>query len=185
MSRESGGKVGEINTTSGASGLMQVMPIALKDYNQNHSKKYTMETLRSKTDSAGRIQVRVGLWILARFVRGAYNYLKKRLKNVKLDDLIRTADFYYAAGPGNARKKLDQVKRPTYDRVKAKFPKWHRIVPAQRVWNFVEKNGGRWDLQAIDGWLESNILIEKKKTKLGALAGLVAIALAWSWFGKA
>ena len=156
----------------------------MKDYNNHNSPKYTMATLRAKTDSAGKIQIRVGLWILARFVRGAYNYLKKRLKNVKLDDLIRTADFYYAAGPGNARKKLDQIKRPTYDAVKAKFPNWDRVAPAQRVWDFVQKHGGIWNLPAIDGWLESNIIIEKKKTKIGAVAGLVAIALAWSWFGK-
>ena len=184
MDRESRGHAGAVNPKSGASGLMQVMPIALKDYNNHNSPKYTMAILRAKTDSAGRIQIRVGLWILARFVRGAYNYLQKRLKNVKLDDLIRTADFYYAAGPGNARKKLDQIKRPTYDAVKARFPNWSRVVPAQRVWNFVQKHGGQWDLPAIDDWLESNILIEKKKTKIGAAAGLVAIALAWSWFGK-
>ena len=184
MDRESRGKTGEVNTTSGASGLMQVMPIALKDYNNNNSPKYTMATLRAKSETAARIQIRVGLWILARFVRGAYNYLKKRLKNVQLDDLIRTADFYYAAGPGNARKKLNQIARPTYDAVKAKFPNWSRIVPAQRVWNFVEKNGGTWNLPAIDSWLESDIEKEKKKTKMGAAAGLIAIALAWSWFGK-
>lgn len=185
MDRESRGKVGVVNPKSGASGLMQVMPIALKDYNQNNKDKYTMATLREKTDYAARVQIRVGLWILARFVKGAYKYLKKKLGEVALDDLIRTADFYYAAGPGNARKKLDKVPRPTYDNVKARFPDWDRIVPAQRVWDWVGKHGGQWDIPAIDRWLESNILIEHKKTTSGAILGLIALALFYEYFKDA
>jgi hypothetical protein len=184
MKRESNGKVGVINSSSGASGLMQVMPIALKDYNQNHKLKYTMADLRSKTSAGARIQVRVGLWILATFWRGAYRYLKKKLGEVALDDLARTADFFYAAGPGNARKKLDKIARPTYDAVKARYPNWDRIVPAQRVWDWVSTHGGKWELDAIDNWLESGILAEKKKTMLGAALGLVLIAVAWWFFTK-
>lgn len=184
MKRESNGKTGVVNTSSGASGLMQCMPIALADYNQNHKLKYTMSDLRSKTGSGARIQVRVGLWILARFWRGAYNYLKKRLGNVALDDLAKTADFFYAAGPGNARKRLDQVKRPTFEAVKARFPKWDRIVPAQRVWDWVEDHGGQWKLDAIDQWLEGGVLAEKKNTILGAALGLVLIAVAWWYFSQ-
>jgi soluble lytic murein transglycosylase-like protein len=184
MDRESRGNVGAVNPKSGASGLMQVMPIALKDYNQHNTPKYKMADLREKTDQAARIQVRVGLWILARFVKGAYNYLKKRLRDVALDDLIRTADFFYAAGPGASRKKLDKVQRPTYDNVKATYPTWDRIAPAQRVWDWVESHGGHWDIPSIDRWLESNILVDKKKTTSGAILGLLALALFWEYFGK-
>lgn len=184
MDRESKGHTGAVNPSSGASGLMQVMPIALKDYNQNHKIKYTMGDLRSKSASGARVQVRVGLWILARFWRGAYKYLKKRLGDVALDDLTRTADFFYAAGPGNARKKLDKIERPTYDAVKARYPKWDRIAPAQRVWDWVEDKGGQWNLDAVDKWLEGGILTEKKKTMLGAALGLVLIAVAWWYFQK-
>ena len=184
MDRESRGYVGAVNPSSGASGLMQVMPIALKDYNQNNKQKYSMDNLRAKTFQAGRIQIRVGLWILARFVKGAYNYLKKKLGNVHLDDLIKTADFFYAAGPGNAKKKLNTISRPTYDSVKNKFPKWDRVIPAQRVWDWVKTNGGKWDTAAIDRWLEGGILIEKKKTAMGAIVGILAIVLAWEYFGR-
>jgi hypothetical protein len=184
MDRESKGRTGVVNPSSGASGLMQVMPIALKDYNQNHKIKYTMADLRSKTSAGARIQVRVGLWILARFWRGAYKYLKKRLGEVALDDLARVADFFYAAGPGNSRKKLDKIERPTYDAVKARYPKWDRIIPAQRVWDWVAQHGGQWDIESIDKWLEGGILIEKKKTMLGAALGLVLIAVAWWYFQK-
>ena len=150
MQRESSGKIGIVNPSSGASGLMQVMPIALKDYNKHNSPRYTMSDLRSKSQSAARIQIRVGMWILARFVRGAYRYLKKRLGTVALDDLIRIADFFYAAGPGNSRKRLDKIERPTYDAVKQRFPTWDRIKPAQLVWDRVEKWGGKWNLPKID-----------------------------------
>lgn len=184
MQRESNGKTGTVNPKSGASGLMQVMPIALKDYNNHNSHKYKMSDLRGKTDNAARIQVRVGLWILARFVKGAYNYLKKKLGDVSLDDLMRTADFFYAAGPGNARKRLDKLERPTFDAVKTRFPTWDRIKPAQLVWDRVTKWGGQWDIPAIDKWLESDITVEKKKTMSGAILGLVALALVWEYFGK-
>lgn len=184
MKRESNGQVGTVNKSSGASGLMQVMPIALKDYNKHNSPKYSMADLRSKSNTAATRQVRVGLWILARFVRGAYKYLKRKLGNVALDDLIRTADFYYAAGPGNARKRLDKIDRPTYDAVKARFPNWDRIVPAQLVWDRVQQYGGTWDLPNIDRWLESNIVIDNKKTMGGAVLGLLAIALAWGYFAR-
>lgn len=178
MYRESRGRVGAVNPSSGASGLMQVMPIALKDYNQNHSRKYTMAQLRAKTHSAAQIQIRVGLWILARFWRGAYKYLKKRLGEVPLDDLARIADFFYAAGPGNSRKKLDKINRPTYDAVKARYPNWDRIVPAQNVWDYVGAHGGTWDLTALDKWLKGGVIIDNKKTAMGAAGAIIIIAIA-------
>jgi soluble lytic murein transglycosylase-like protein len=178
MYRESRGNVGAVNPSSGASGLMQVMPIALKDYNQNHQHKYTMAQLRGKTQSAARIQIRVGLWILARFWRGAFRYLKKRLGEVALDDLARIADFFYAAGPGNSRKKLDKINRPTYDAVKARYPNWDRIIPAQKVWDYVAAHGGTWNLQAVDNWLKGGVIIDNKKTAMGAAMGIIIIAVA-------
>jgi len=181
--RESRGAVGSVNPKSGASGLMQVMPIALKDYNQNNTPKYTMDDLRAKTDSAARIQIRIGLWIMARFVKGAFKYLKGKLGDVALDDLIKTAHFFYTSGPRRAREKLDLVMRPTFEEVKKRFPKWDRIAPAQGLWDFVGDEGGQWDIPAVDRWLESNILIEHKKTVSGAVIGLIALALFWQYFG--
>lgn len=183
MHRESRGRVGAVNPSSGASGLMQVMPIALKDYNQNHTQKYKMSDLRSKTSAGARVQVRVGLWILGRFWRAAYKYMKKKLATVALDDLAKISDIFYAAGPGNARKRLDKIV-PTYDNAKAAFPKWDRIIPAQKVWDYVASAGGDWKLQAIDDWLESGVLIEKKKTYMGAALGVVIIAIAVWYFQK-
>jgi len=183
--RESRGNVGAVNPSSGASGLMQVMPIALKDYNQNHAVKYTMSDLRSKTANGAKIQIRVGLWILGRFWRGAYNYLKKRLGEVALDDLARISDFFYAAGPGTTKKKLDKVPRPTYDAVKIAFPGWDRIEPAQKVWDYVADQGGQWNLSALSNWLEGALVVDKKKTALGAALAVILIGVAlWVMKGK-
>lgn len=179
MLRESGGSPGAVNPSSGASGLMQVMPIALRDYNQHHSHKYTMGQLRGKSASSAAIQIKVGLWILSRFVRSAYKYLKKRIGQVPLDDLIRVADTFYAAGPGNARKRLDRLTTPTWEAIKSAFPKWDRVHPAELVWTRANEGGASWDLPAIDRWLESNLVVEKDKAMGGAMIGLLIIAIAY------
>lgn len=182
MKRESNGRVGVKNPRSGASGLMQVMPIALRHYNQNHRVKYTMADLRAKTIGDGTIQIRVGLWILGFFVKSAYRYLNRRLGEVPIDDLIRTADFFYAAGPGNARRKLDLVSRPTFDNVKARWPHWDRIAPAQLVWS--RSQDAAWDMDGIDRWLQGNVDDEDEQTQKGAAIGIVIIAIAWWYFEK-
>jgi hypothetical protein len=183
LSRESGGSVGVINHSSGASGLMQVMPIALRDYNQHHRRKYTMSDLRSKTTAGAQIQIRVGLWILARFWRGAFRYMSQKINNVEIDDLARIADIFYASGPGNAKKKLDQIV-PTFDNAKARFPNWDRIIPAQRILDYVAAAGGQWDVVRIGDWLKTGKLIEQKKTAIGAAVGVLIIAVALWYFQR-
>jgi len=183
MQRESGGKPGAVNPSSGASGLMQVMPIALTDYNQNHKVKYTMAQLRDKSAHGAAIQIRVGAWILARFVQSAYRYIKKRVGVVALDDLIRIADTFYAAGPGAARRRLDKI-MPTWANVRSAFPQWDRVGPAELVWNRSNEWGASWDLPRIDHWLEGNIVVDQQKAARGALIGVLLILAAWWWFTK-
>lgn len=184
MWRESNGAPGAVNPSSGASGLMQVMPIALKDYNQNHKNKYTMAQLRGKTPASAAIQIRVGLWILAQFVKIAYRYIKKKVGQVALDDLVRIADTFYAAGPGAARKRLDKIETPTWEAIRARLPNWDRVRPAELVWERANEGGAAWNLPAIDQWLEGTLVIDKKKAVGGAVLGLLIIALAWFWFSK-
>lgn len=181
IKRESNGSVGVVNPSSGASGLMQVMPIALRHYNENHSQQYTMADLRSKTSAAAKIQIRIGIWILAFFWKSAYRYLKSKLGTVPLEDLCKVADFFYAAGPGNAKRKLDQLPRPTYVATKRSFPNWDRIVPAQRVWDFVQNSGAQWDISAIDRWLSGEITDDDQQTKKGAAIAIVIVAIAM-WY---
>lgn len=183
MLRESGGRAGAVNPSSGASGLMQVMPISLKWFNQKHGTKHTMQDLQGKSPRSARIQIRMGIWILGQFWRSAYKYIKKRVGEVALDDLARIADTFYAAGPGNATKRLDQVK-PIWELIAARFPNWDRIKPAELVWTRATESGANWDLNAIDSWLSGAVIIDKKKAISGALVGLLAIALAWLYFKR-
>jgi hypothetical protein len=110
---------------------------------------------------------------LQRFIRGAYHYLKKRLGEVALDDLIRVADTFYAAGPGTAKKRLNKLSSPTWRAIRAAYPKWDRVLPAELVWE--RSRGGTWDLAAIDKWLESKLIEHKDKAIGGAILGLLII----------
>lgn len=182
--RESNGRVGVKNPKSGASGLMQVMPIALKDYNQNHAQKYTMDQLRATDPASAAIQIRVGTWILARFMKAAYKYLKSRIGDVPLDELVKVTDTFYAAGPGASRRRLDKIQNPTWSNIKARFPDWDRIIPAELIWTRANDDGADWDLSDIDKWLEGQIIIDNKKNIGGALIGVLIIVAAWFYFQK-
>lgn len=184
MQRESNGKAGVVNPRSGASGLMQVMPIALREYNNKNRTNYTMSQLRGEDQNSAAIQIRVGAWILKTFVKGAYKYLKRKLGDVPLDDLIRVADTFYAAGPAAARRRLDQLNRPTWVAIRTRFPNWDRVRPAELVWERANEGGANWNLPAIDQWLEGGVIEEIEETKSGALVGLLIIIVAMAWFTK-
>lgn len=182
--RESGGEAGAVNRSSGASGLMQVMRISLNDYNNNHQQKYSMDQLRGTDKNSGRIQIRVGLWILTQFFKSAYRYLKRRLGSVPLDDLVKITDTYYASGPGNVRPKLDRLERPNWESVKARYPDWHRIIPAEKIWDRALQYGAQWDMNRIDQWLEGGITDDNDRAANGALIGILIILAAWYYFQK-
>jgi len=183
IQRESGGTVGALNPNGGDSGLMQVRPISLEEFNRNHDRKYTIEQLRGKNNESAAIQIRVGLWILAYYLKLAYRYIKKRIGRVALDDLVKITDTFYASGPANARKKLDKV-HPTWDQIKQKYPNWGRIQPAELIWKRANEGGAQWSLADIDSWLEGEIVIDTKKSINGALIAILLVAIAWSILGS-
>ena len=130
---ESRGNVGAVNPKSGASGLMQVMPIALKDYNQRSGKQpLTMEVMRSKNETNATDQIRVGMWLLSMFWKSAYKYLKRRLGTVEMNDLIKIADSFYAAGPGRMKQLLDPIAKPTWDNAVARYPNSNALGHAKK-----------------------------------------------------
>jgi hypothetical protein len=174
IQRESNGKPGEVNPVSGASGLTQVMPITIKDYNQHHTHKYTMSQLRNPNEP--RIQIRVGLWVLKTFFRSAHRYLKKRLETIPLDELVKVTDTFYAAGPKNAKSRLNKIK-PTWANVKARFPNWDRIAPAELVWERSSRKG-LWDLPAVEQWLRTAITDERQTAVGGAAIALLILVAA-------
>lgn len=150
MTVESRGKPGLVNPKSGASGLMQVMPITLQDFNQRHGTDYTLSDMRGTSNDAALKQIRVGIDIMAHYWKRAYQYLSNRLENVPIDELGRIADLFYVAGPGATKKKLDKLDVPTWERVKATYPGWNALPHPTKVYTDPKP----WNVAAISQWLD-------------------------------
>lgn len=147
---ESGGVAGVKNPKSGASGLMQVMPIALKSYNSIHSVKYTIDDLRDSSNPVA--QIRVGTWIIGQFWRSAFDYLSKRLQSVPIDELAKISDLFYVAGPAAVKKLLEKLPNPTYAALRAAFPTWNALPHPERVFDRVSTQS--ISEIAVNKWLE-------------------------------
>jgi hypothetical protein len=180
---ESRGKPGLVNPKSGASGLMQVMPVVVRDFNKHHSMKYTMADMRDPQNPLA--QIRVGVWILGQFWKGAYRYLLSRLPTVPMDELMRIADLFYVAGPGATRKKLDKLSTPTFSAIAERWPKWNALPHTIRVQNRVSESETKFDLAAISNWLSNGkkgSLDDPLTKKQGAAIALIILALAYLLF---
>lgn len=151
---ESGGKPGIVNKKSGASGLMQVMPVVVEDYNKAHPKN-TTSLSKMRDHNFGVEQIRVGIWILGKFWRSAYKYLTGRLKNVPIDELMKIADLFYVAGPGATKKRLNKLEIPIWTNVLSRFPKWNALPHTQKAINKTE--GVSYKLDEISDWLDGTV----------------------------
>ncbi len=175
---ESRGIPGLANPKSGASGLMQIMPKTLEWYNQQNP-FIPLGTLRSPSGSTE--QIRVGIWVLGRFWRSAYDYLRKRQSTIPVEQLAEIADLFYVAGPGASREHLDQVDSATLSALEQRFPTWNALPHPRNVFSH---GPFEWDLPAISKWLESAHLSRRRAQKIGALAALLIFWLAGQWLGK-
>lgn len=152
---ESNYRAGIVNKTSGASGLTQVMPGTLEDFNKKNYPQIPLSELRTDSIEAARKQIQVGLWVLGQFWRGTYKYLQPRMGTVPLDQLVKIADLFYVAGPGATKKKLEKVASPTYESLLAMYPNWDAHNHVRKVWAFTSEQNPQWNLQAIDDWVSS------------------------------
>jgi len=177
MWTESRGKPGTKNAKSGASGLLQVMPNTLKWYNDQHTEKIPLSALRSPDH--GPDQIRVGIWVLAQFWRGAYNYLKGRLETIPTEQLARIADLFYVAGPGATKKKLDQIDPPFFEAVAARYPKWNALPHPRNVFGRLDKKNVFWDLDGISNWLHGKVTKEKITKGISILALAAVLVIYW------
>jgi len=150
---ESGGTPGQVNPKSGASGLMQIMPIALKDYNQRNKTKLKMDDMKAKTSEAIFLQIRVGIDILGQYWKQAYKFLEPRLTTVQLDDLGPVSSIFYVAGQGAAKKRLAVLEHPTFAAIAKRYPEWNALAYARKVWRLTADQNPVWDLDAIDEWV--------------------------------
>jgi hypothetical protein len=160
VQRESGGIAGNVNPKSGASGLMQVMPIAVKDYNQRHGTHHTMDEMTHSDAQSARAQLEVGIGVLAHFWKTAYAYLAKRYDStpVPIEELARIADLFFAAGPVATQDKLNKIQPPFWENVQAAYPTWNALPHPRHVL----KEPKPWNLSAIQQWLDAPIDGKKK-----------------------
>lgn len=186
---ESRGHVGEVNPKSGASGLMQVMPIALRDYNQRNGQNLKMSDMKGKSDHAASLQIRVGIDLLGWFWKRAYGYLKPRIGSPTLDDLGQIAQLFYVAGPGGARKFLDNLEQPTFANVAEKYPDWSGVQYVKRLWRMTGEQSPVWDMNAVDRWVSGETEPSKppliaKTPGNGFLIALMIMAVASFYLKK-
>lgn len=151
---ESRGKAGLVNQKSGASGLMQVMPGTLTDWNHRHGKAYSLADLQGTSAEDARRQIEVGIGVLSTYWRGAHQYLKKRLDTVPVDELAHIADLFYVAGGGATKKRLNKLDNPTWAAVQARYPTWNALPHPRNVF---KTPIAHWDLPAIEAWLSGPI----------------------------
>jgi hypothetical protein len=178
---ESRGRPGLINKKSGASGLTQVMPVTLKDFNKRTGKNYTMNDLQKDDYSSALKQIEVGISVLSNYWRSAFNYLSQRYDNVPIDELAHIADLFYVAGPGATKKRLNQLSNPTWHEIQNAFPKWNALPHPRNVF----KEPIPWDIEEIAGWLSGSISKIAKNPVTGFAFGiLILMATYWLLKGK-
>lgn len=181
---ESRGKAGLQNPKSGASGLMQVMPGTLLDFNKRHGKNYSIEEMRSSSDAAAMKQIEVGIAVLARYWKSAYKYLSKKLPDVPIDLLSRVADLFYAAGPGATQKRLNKLSTITWDAITSTFKNWAGLPHPHNVFeNVLEGAPPPYDMTKIGQWLEGEIQEIEKDPKMGFALGILLLMAAY-WIMK-
>lgn len=180
---ESGGQTGNVNPKSGASGLMQVMPGTLKDFNKRHGYSYTLDDMRSASEEAAKKQIRVGIAVLAHYWRQAYKYLTSRMATVPIDELAHVADLFYAAGPGATQKRLDKLPMPTWAAIQTAYPNWAAIPHPTKIFATPKP----WNLSAIGSWLESagsKIPAMVQDPRTGFAMGVLLLMAAYWWLDK-
>lgn len=175
---ESRGTPGATNPKSEASGLMQVMPGTLEWYNKQTGDNIGLSQLRSKEHP--RAQIRVGIWVMGQFWRSAYNYLKQRVDEIPTDELGKVADLFYVAGPGGAKKKLDQVDVPFFEYVAERFPQWNALPHPRNVWKTLPADLA-WPVDEISKWLGKSVK-KIKKARENIILLLMVIVLVYWWF---
>lgn len=181
---ESNGEPGVMNPKSGASGLMQVMPIVVKDYNKQHAVKYSIEDMRNTANPTA--QIRVGIWCLGQFWRSAYRYLLKRAGTVDTAELMKVADLFYAAGPGATKKKFRGVSPPTFAALAAAHPTWNALPHTRKLTDLVSGSKAPFNLDAISDWLHTvgTRVQRQQKTITGAVVAMLLLGAAYWYMGQ-
>jgi len=147
---ESGGDPTQINPNSGAMGLTQLMPIAIKDYNQRHKTTHSAASVMASP----KLQLEIGVDIYAQYLRKAWRLLAGKVP-FNTRDIVSTALMCYVWGPGNVELFFKKIESPTWDFIQqnyhdSKAPKYARVVLSRAA----ELNPV-WNDEALKSWLSA------------------------------
>lgn len=187
---ESSGSVGEVNPNSGASGLMQIMPNTLKDYNKNNSPDIPLSHLRSSDHKYAPEQMGVGLWVMGRYLKQGYNWISETNPNPPLSDLIKVSDLMYVRGPAGVRSDFRDVTSRLFADLEERRPNYQPFAHPRKVWRWTaEENHAVWDMNAIDEWVTGQtdppeLPPPQIATQNGFIAALLVLAVASYYFSK-
>lgn len=169
ISIESSGIPGLINPRSNASGLGQIMPIALKQYNM-YNPTIDWQTMRQKTREAANAQIRVLVWTLAQ-----YWIIMAKSKAIlgTVGELARFADCAYTVGQKHVFDRIEKLPVPTWKNFFDKHFAWAPIKNhTTKVFRLFDDS--QLDETSILAWLKS-----RSKTLLAKASllspGIVAI----------
>jgi hypothetical protein len=184
---ESGGSVGEVNPKSGASGLMQVMPGTLATYNKNNSPDVPLSHLRSTNPIYAPEQMRVGLWVMGRYLKQGYNWIVETTPNPALSDIIKISDLMYVRGPAGVKRDFKNTTPHTFAAMETALPNYQPFAHPRKVWKWTTVNNNPvWDVEGIDRWVTGveeppAIPPPNIATTNGFMGALLILALA-SWY---
>jgi hypothetical protein len=171
------------------------MPGTLKWYNEKTGDNISLTVMREKTTLAGAKQIKVGLWVLATFWRSAYRWMTKKNQttDIPLDDMVRFADAFYAAGPGTVQDMGKRISKATWALWKQRYPNSDINPHAEGVWKGTQEQNPQWNLPRLSAWLSGSIdkpdngdggdTIDDMDPSMGLVLGLLVILGAW-WFMK-
>lgn len=140
--------------------------------------------MRSK--HGGREQIRVGEWVLAKFWKSAYKWIREKRETVPVGELVHWGAAFYVAGPGRVQKMARGMAR-TWPSWQSRYPQSNITKYVDRVWKTTEEQHPHWDLEKIDDFLERKPDLIAKKNMGGLIMGLLVIAfasLAMRWQDK-
>lgn len=183
MQRESGGIIGNTNSTSGASGLMQVMPISLQEYNNKTGSSIQLSTLRATNMASAPTQIKVGMWILASYWKSAYKWLaeQNQNQNIPIDELAKFSDAFYHAGANGMKGLSQNLPRPIrWADWQSGHPNNKITVHANAVWANSLNNGAVWNMTKVYDFVQGGLITiptDPTSPKMGFVLAIIIFVI--------
>jgi hypothetical protein len=143
--QESRGDPNALNP-SGATGLGQVLPVALQFYNESTANTLSIADLRGDSPRAVALQARVSIWLYDWNARRVVSWLGP---DADPEDVYMLTLVSYHQGWRALRKRLQGLREAglavSYETLKRQYPTGWK-TPGDRLWSHQDKNLRDWRL---------------------------------------